>query len=103
MYHMEWPDGQVDHVNGVTSDNRIANLRVVTHSENQRNCKRRSDNRSNCTGVNWSEGHGKWHARIGQDGKQTHLGLFSSKFDAVLARLLAAEALGYSVRHGRAP
>jgi hypothetical protein len=33
----EWPDGEVDHVNRDKTDNRIANLRVVTHRENAAN------------------------------------------------------------------
>lgn len=33
----EWPDGLIDHINGDRSDNRIANLRVVTPWENSQN------------------------------------------------------------------
>lgn len=39
----------IDHINGVRSDNRIANLRVVTHHMNSMN---RSKSKNNTTGVN---------------------------------------------------
>lgn len=33
----EWPKGEVDHINRCKSDNRSANLRVVSHRENRLN------------------------------------------------------------------
>lgn len=33
----EWPEGEVDHINRDKSDNRISNLRVVTHQQNAMN------------------------------------------------------------------
>jgi hypothetical protein len=46
-----WPQHEIDHINGDRSDNRIANLRDVTHRVNQSNQKRhRSSDRGaeNC-------------------------------------------------------
>lgn len=44
-------DSQVDHVNGVRTDNRYANLRSVSHAENGRNVKKPTTNKSGVTGV----------------------------------------------------
>jgi HNH endonuclease len=38
-HHGKWPEGEIDHINGNRADNRIENLRDVTHTENQRNQK----------------------------------------------------------------
>lgn len=35
--HGDWPDGDIDHINRDKLDNRIANLRVISRSENLRN------------------------------------------------------------------
>lgn len=35
--HGRWPSLQIDHINGVKADNRITNLRDVSHGVNQRN------------------------------------------------------------------
>ena len=48
----EIPDGmQIDHINGVSHDNRIENLRIITPSENARNSRMKSNNTSGKTGV----------------------------------------------------
>lgn len=43
--HGEWPQGQIDHINGDRSDNRLSNLRAVSQSENGKNQKTRSTRR----------------------------------------------------------
>lgn len=37
MVHGRWPENEVDHINRIRNDNRPANLRDVTRSENQKN------------------------------------------------------------------
>jgi len=33
----DWPQFEIDHINNVRTDNRLINLRDVTHGENQQN------------------------------------------------------------------
>ena len=56
----EWPDGEVDHINGDPADNRIVNLRVATSAENCRNRGLRADNTSGIKGVSWSKRSKRW-------------------------------------------
>jgi hypothetical protein len=93
-----WPTLPLDHINGVRGDNRLENLRASTPSQNSRNAARRSDRRMPCAGVRWNGS--SWTAQISIGGARTHLGSFPCLFDAVLARLTAEKAHGYSMRHG---
>lgn len=79
--HGVWPD-QIDHINGVRTDNRICNLREVTPAQNMQNKGQYRSNRSGCRGVSWHKKSGKWVAQITVDGKKHHLGLRSSLEDA---------------------
>lgn len=100
IYYGAYPKGQIDHINGIRSDNRINNLRDVSADKNRRNAKRRSNNTSGFGGVYYKASRRKWVANISNDGVRTHLGVFEYRFDAVLARLLAEKAHGYTARHG---
>ena len=40
LHYGEWPEGNIDHINRVKTDNRICNLRIATLSENQFNSDR---------------------------------------------------------------
>lgn len=86
-------DGKdIDHKNGNKLDNRKANLRVVTHSENQRGFRTLdSRNQSGYRGVNWFKRTSKWVVRIMVDGKNLNLGYFDDVNDAIAARLAAEE------------
>jgi hypothetical protein len=95
------PD-EVDHINGVRTNNRWDNLRNVTKSGNQRNCSRRKDNKSGVTGVHWHKASGKWYATIYATGKQERLGTFDCFGSAIRARKTASAEHGYSPRHGMA-
>ena len=81
----------VDHINGDGLDNRRANLRQATHKENARNRRLSVNNSSGYMGVGWSKAAKKWRAYISPDGRQVHLGLFTSPEDAARARDAAAQ------------
>jgi hypothetical protein len=77
MVHGEWPEEYIDHINGIKTDNRIANLRSVTQSVNMQNL--RTANCRNSTGylgVSWDRKRGKYRAIIGVNGKNLTLGWF---------------------------
>jgi hypothetical protein len=96
-----WPEGDIDHINGDPSDNRICNLRDVPHVENMRNQKLPSDNKSGRIGVLYRKRDKVWCARISVNGKRVHLGSFKTKEDAEAARNLAETQAGYHPNHGR--
>ena len=75
--HGSWPPNQIDHINGDGLDNRLANLRAATSSENCMNRKPPSTNTSGVKGVSWHRAHGVWHARIKVSGKNKHIGYFA--------------------------
>tara|TARA_R100001244_G_C5089428_1_gene116025 strand:- start:21 stop:518 length:498 start_codon:yes stop_codon:yes gene_type:complete len=97
----ELPLNQIDHINGITSDNRIVNLRNVSHAENCKNQKLRNTNTSGITGVGWHKGNKKWLSKICVDDKIIHLGVFIDKFEAICARKSASNKYGFHQNHGR--
>ena len=81
--HGEWPKHQIDHINGDKLDNRIANLRVATTSQNKQNMRKaRSDSKSGLIGASWHTKSNKWRAAIQIDGKKKHLGYFDTPEEA---------------------
>lgn len=89
IIHGEMPAGQIDHINGNRVDNRIENLRDVSHSENQHNHKTPENNTSGFTGVGWHAPLQKWVSRIKVNNRTLHLGYFENLEDAVKARKMA--------------
>lgn len=73
----------VDHINGDGLDNRKANLRLATASENLRNSKISSRNTSGVKGISWDAPRGKWAAEIRADGMRHKLGRFADKTEAI--------------------
>ena len=101
MENDEWPGNGIDHINGDPSDNRIANLRDVTHAENMRNMKRPITNTSGIIGVSWNKNAGKWMAFIGHGKNRKYLGVHETISQATAARNSAEVEMGYHENHGR--
>jgi hypothetical protein len=100
VVHGRWPEGQIDHIDGDPTNNRIENLREVSGLENQRNMKRYTSNTSGYTGVRRTAS-GKWQALITDNGRRIHLGVFEDVGDAAAAYRAKADELGYHKNHGR--
>lgn len=101
LVHGAWPPEQVDHINGDRSDNRLANLRLVSDQQNKMNAKRRADNPSGVTGVYWWPQSRKWRVQIRARGSRRHVGMFDTFEQAVAARKLAEVEMGFHENHGR--
>lgn len=78
----EWPKNELDHRNRQGSDNRWANLREATRSENSRNTGVRSDSISGIKGVRWNKSANKWVAEIKANGDRIYLGCFDTPEEA---------------------
>jgi len=82
-----FPENQVDHKNGVVTDNRWLNLREVTQFCNMQNQRLSTANKSGFTGVIWHKQAGKWNASIRINRKLIHIGLYATATDAAIARV----------------
>ncbi len=76
--HGMWPPNDVDHINGVKTDNRLTNLRCATRSQNMRNMGPPRHNTSGFKGVCFDKMNGKWLAYIQIDRKIKNLGRFET-------------------------
>lgn len=88
--HGVFPEKQLDHQNGVRDDNRIANLREATPSQNQANSKPK---RNGLKGVCWNKRLQKWQANITINGKLICLGRFGSEIQAHEAYCKSAQSV----------
>lgn len=92
----EWPEGEVDHIDGDPSNNAWNNLRVGSKSDNM-------ENRKNAKKHNLSTGllgafsngkpNGKFVAKITAQGKPKHLGTFDTPEEAHQAYVEAKRQL----------
>lgn len=95
----EEPDN-IDHINSIRDDNRLLNLRSVSFTDNNRNARKRTDNKTGVTGVQLVKS-GKWLVRIRVDGKLIIGGTFSDFQEAVTNRLSLENTYGFHRKHGK--
>lgn len=82
---MNPPKGyHIDHINGIKTDNRRCNLRIVTSRENQ-------FNRPDARGYTYLKERNKWMAYICVNYKFKNLGYYNTEEEAKLARAAGKE------------
>ena len=77
-----FPEMEIDHINGDTSDNRWSNLRQCTHRENMNNAKNNND----FVGVHWSKRDCRWYSQALVGGNYSFLGSFKTHLAACMSR-----------------
>jgi hypothetical protein len=87
--HGEWPEGQLDHIDGNKQHNAIGNLRIANISQNRANSKASVTNKSGFKGVFFLKG--RWLASIKHRGQSKHLGCFDTPEKAHAAYVIAAK------------
>jgi hypothetical protein len=85
--HGQWPKNDIDHINGIRSDNRISNLRDVTHATNLLN-------RTAAKGATCRQS-GAWEAASKRQGVTTYLGRFKT-FDQANAAYMSHKSQVFS-------
>lgn len=75
--HGVWPDDEVDHRNGVRTDNSLLNLRVVTRAVNMQNMRKSPAKASNLPMGVTRDKQGL-HAQIFANGRKINLGQFET-------------------------
>lgn len=90
----KWPDKHLDHINGVTGDNRLENLREATPQQNLQNTLSNPNrSRSGLIGAHWAKDKQKWYSQIQAFGVHYHLGYHPTKEHAHAAYLEAKKNL----------
>lgn len=91
--HGRWPVGQIDHINGNRSDNRLANLREATQAINSQNIRAafRNNAASKMLGV-YRNGK-RWMARIWVNGRPRYIGTYDTPQEAGDAYIAAKRQL----------
>ena len=86
MQTSEWPEDEIDHINGDGTDNRWANLRKATRAQNMKNHSGNAGGtQTGYRGVSFSKNGERFVAKITVDQQQLHLGVFDTAEEAYAA------------------
>lgn len=89
----EMPTHEIDHVDGVRSNNQLVNLRQATSKQNKENTGLKRTNNSGYKGVHWDKARQKWLAFVTHNRKFHNLGRFNDLNEAVIVSKQARDAL----------
>lgn len=98
--HGYWPEHEIDHINHQPGDNRICNLREVSHHCNSKNQKMKRSNKSGISGVSQDRRRGVWRVYINHNGKQVWGGYFHCIEKATEKRKEIEVKYGFHPNHG---
>lgn len=92
--HGTWPPDEIDHINHIKNDNRLANLRLATRAQNCQNLSLRCDNKYGAAGITFHKDRKKcWQAKLKQNGKIKYLGYYATIEEAKTVRRLAENGI----------
>lgn len=77
-----WPEHEIDHINLIRSDNRWANLRLATVTQNRQNKPLYKNSGCGLKGVTWHKAERKWRAQIQINKRKIIIGRFSTPEEA---------------------
>ena len=75
LHYGSLPNNSIDHIDGDRSNNKIHNLRDVTHQQNQWN-------RTTAKGYTWNKNANKFQSKIRINGKVKSLGYYTTEQEA---------------------
>lgn len=90
--HGVWPKDEIDHINGIRHDNRIANLRECSRQQNMMNRRHNRTTKSGFKGARLTPS-GYYHAKIIVNKVPIHLGSFKTAEEASSAYKEAAKEM----------
>ena len=100
IVYNEVPEGLIDHINRVKDDNRISNLRLVSHADNNKNLGMSRKNKSGVTGVSFYKRYGTWQAHCSVNSIGKSLGYYSTIEEATEVVKKYRKDNGFSATHG---
>ena len=96
LFHYGYfPENDIDHINRNKADNRLKNLREISHSCNMQNCDNLSNNVSMVKGVSFNKINKVWVARIKINNKPYFLGQSKDFDEIVLLRFATEQCLNW--------
>lgn len=86
LFYKKYPIGEIDHINGNKSDNRICNLRLATSQQNKFNRKKTLNKKTSIyKGVYFMKRDNVWCADFRINRKSKYIGRFNSEIEAAKA------------------
>ena len=101
LMHHGYIPSNIDHVDGIGSNNRIENLREASVSQNMCNTKLNAKNTSGFKGVHFNKQKQKWQAKLLCNKKQIARSFETKELAIEFMELLREMAHGQFANHGQ--